>query len=138
MRPASLPTPAELREAFLWAERRQVTKTATVQLHGNRYQVDPALAGHQVELVFDPFDLTKIDVRYAGRDMGTAAPSTSAATFTPGPRRCHPRHPTGQAQRLDYLALVEARVAAATRRRIAYAELADADPAADHHAKEAR
>ena len=69
-----LPTPAELREAFLWAEHRQVTKQAMVSLFGNRYQVDPALVGATVELVFDPFDLTKIEVRYQGRPMGAAVP----------------------------------------------------------------
>jgi hypothetical protein len=71
------PTPAQLREAFLWAEGRTVTKTATVSLHGNTYQVDPALVGHRVELVFDPFDLTAIEVRYHNRPMGTAALHTS-------------------------------------------------------------
>jgi putative transposase len=30
-----VPTPAQLREAFLWAETRTVTKTALVSLHGN-------------------------------------------------------------------------------------------------------
>ena len=39
--------PAELHEAFLWSERRTVRKTATVSLHGNTYQVDPALAGRR-------------------------------------------------------------------------------------------
>src|SRR5256714_2133932 len=50
------PVPAEpaLAEAFRWSEWRTVTKTATVSMHGNRYQVDPALAGRRVELVFDP------------------------------------------------------------------------------------
>ncbi|MGH9285896.1 MAG: DDE-type integrase/transposase/recombinase, partial [Acidimicrobiales bacterium] len=46
----ALPTPETLREAFLWSERRQVTKTATVSLFGNVYEVDAALVGHQIEL----------------------------------------------------------------------------------------
>jgi putative transposase len=143
--PPALPTPAELHQAFLWAERRQATKTATVSLHGNRYQVDPALAGHQVELVFDPFDLTRIQVRYAGRDMGTAVPERIGRHVHPQARAdatqdTPPARPTG----IDYLALVEQRVAAAARRRIADAELTDADPATahahdgHHDAKEAR
>ena len=33
-----------------------------------------ALAGQRVELVFDPFDLTDIDVRHHGRAMGKAVP----------------------------------------------------------------
>src|SRR6266511_3820467 len=72
--PPRLPSPAELREAFLWAECRQVTKQAMVSLFGNRYQVDPALVGATVELVFDPFDLAKIQVRYQQRPMGAAVP----------------------------------------------------------------
>jgi hypothetical protein len=63
-----------LREAFLWSQWRTVTKTATVSLHGNVYEVDAALVGRKVELVFDPFDLTRIEVRYHGRPMGQAIP----------------------------------------------------------------
>ena len=66
------PTPAELREAFLWAETRLVTKTATVSLLGNRYEVDQALCGRRVELRFDPYDLELIEVYYAGRPCGHA------------------------------------------------------------------
>src|SRR5207249_10219841 len=93
-----LPTPAELHQAFLWSETRQVTKTATVHLHGNRYQVDPAMVGANVQLVFDPFDLAHIEVRYQGRAMGTATPTVigrhvhpAAKPETPSP----PRTPTG-------------------------------------------
>lgn len=45
-------------EAFRWSAHRKVTKTATVSLHSNTYQVDPLLAGMKVELIYDPFDLT--------------------------------------------------------------------------------
>ncbi len=121
--PPELPDPGLLREAFSWSERRTVTKTATVSLHANRYQVDQALVGRQVELVFDPFDLTRIQVRYAGRPMGLAVPEQIGRHAHPAARpeaAEPPPAPTG----IDYLGLVEARVAAATRRRIAYAELA--------------
>jgi putative transposase len=136
--PPRLPTPAELREAFLWAERRQVAKTAMISLHGNRYEVDPALVGATVELVFDPFDLTMIEVRYQDRPMGVARPVKVG-------RHVHPQakpDPAAQAQArptgIDYLAMVEAKLAAQTKRTIAYAELPlpglehlepDADPA---------
>jgi len=70
--PPVLPSPAELREAFLWAETRMVTKTATVSLFGNSFEVDTALVGRRAELVFDPFDLTDIEVRFQGRSMGKA------------------------------------------------------------------
>ena len=66
-----VPTPAALlAEAFRWGQWRTVTSTATVSLHGNTYQVDPALAGARVELVFDPFDLSDIAVRHHGRPAG--------------------------------------------------------------------
>src|SRR6266545_6302852 len=57
--PPALPTPEQLYQAFLWSERRTVTKTATCSLNGNVYEVDAALVGRRVELVFDPFDLTR-------------------------------------------------------------------------------
>ena len=35
----------------------------------NQYEVDAALVGRKVELVFDPFDLTRIEVRYQHRPL---------------------------------------------------------------------
>ena len=72
--PPQVPDQKLLTEAFRWSEQRTVTKTATISLHGNIYQVDPALVGRRIEVVFDPMDLTVLDVRYQGRDMGTAVP----------------------------------------------------------------
>jgi putative transposase len=68
-----LASPAQLREAFLWSEWRTV-KTATVSPHDNTYEVDTALVGGRVELVFDPFDLTRLEVRWHSRAMGVAVP----------------------------------------------------------------
>lgn len=101
----AVPEPERLREAFLWSERRRASKTALVSLHGNSYQVDAWLAGKYVELVFDPFDLERIEVRLAGKPAGTAVPFTVGRhrhpkTRTPdGGRRAEPA-PTG----IDYLA----------------------------------
>jgi len=121
--PPRLPSPAELHQAFLWAEHRQVTKQAMVSLFGNRYQVDPALVGATVELVFDPFDLGRIQVRYQQRPMGTAVPFQlgrhAHPAATPDPAAQATPRPSG----IDYLAMVEQRLAAAQRRRIAYASL---------------
>jgi putative transposase len=64
--PFPLPADPDLAEAFRWSEWRTVTKTATVSMHGNRYQVDPALAGRRVELVFDPLSLPCDNGSYAG------------------------------------------------------------------------
>jgi hypothetical protein len=54
--------PRQLREAFLWREKRTVIRTATLSLQGNRYSVDPLLVGQQVELRFDPFELSEVEV----------------------------------------------------------------------------
>ena len=72
-----MPSPELLRDAFLWSETRTVTKTAMASLHGNHYEVDPALVGRRVQLVFDPFDLGALEVHHDGRDFGVAAPHES-------------------------------------------------------------
>jgi hypothetical protein len=69
-----LPSADALTQAFCWSQWRTVTKTATVSLHGNTYQVDPVLAGCKVELVFSPFNLEHIQVHYRGADYGQAVP----------------------------------------------------------------
>ena len=98
--PLPRPTPAALREAFLWSEFRTVTKTATVSLHGNDYQVDELLVGRKVELVFDPFDLTELGVRYSRREfVGTAVLTASAATPTPRPGPSSPTQARWRAPR---------------------------------------
>lgn len=122
----ALPSPALLREAFLWSETRTVTKTATVSLHGNDYEVDGALVGRRCELVYDPFDLTRIEVRYQERPFGLAVAVRIG-------RHTHPRAkgqlaPPAVATGIDYLGLVAAqRDAELAGERIDYARLADAD-----------
>ena len=135
------PTPAALlTEAFRWGEWRTVTKTATVSLQGNLYEVDPSLAGSKVELVFDPFDLSDIDVRHHGRPVGKAVP------FRIG-RHVHPKAvaetpPAAAPTGIDYLRLVQDRHIRALGQRLHYAQLWDptqpagtatdpADPQAD-------
>ncbi len=97
--PFPVPAAAALAEAFRWSEWRTVSKTATVSMHGNRYQVDPGLAGRRVELVFDPFDLTILcgAVRREGRRDRDPAPHHPARPpqsppRAPARRRRPPRH----------------------------------------------
>jgi len=101
----TLPTPELLREAFLWSETRRVAKTATVSLHGNSYEVDTALVGRQVEVVFDPFDLTTLEVRYQGRPMGLAVPHRIGRHVHPQARPDLPPPPAARTG-VDYLALI--------------------------------
>ena len=115
-------TPERLGQAFLWAERRQVTKTAEITLFGNRYEVDTALVGERIEAVFDPFDLTHIEVRFAGRPMGVAVPRRIGRHVHPA-ARAEPGPKTPPTSGIDYLRLIEARRRAELSRRIDYRDL---------------
>ena len=88
-----------------------MTKTATVSLHGNTYEVDAALVGSRVEVVFDPFDLEAVEVRFQGRPMGQGVPVVIGRHTHPQarPEAAPAPAPTG----IDYLGLL----ARAPRRR---------------------
>jgi putative transposase len=106
--PFPLPAAEELAEAFRWSEWRTVSKTALVSLHGNRYQVDPALARRRVELAFDPFDLNVLFVRHGGKDAGTATPYQITRHSHP---KARPEDPGSgddapRATGVDYIALI--------------------------------
>jgi putative transposase len=122
----SVPSQAQLSEAFAWSERRTISKTGTFGMHRNEYEVDPALAGERVELIFDPLDLSEIEVRRLdGRTAGRAVPlrirrhvHPRAQAETPDPAS-----PTG----IDYLGLVRARRARELEARIDYRNLPRTD-----------
>lgn len=124
--PFTVPTPAQLHEAFLWSETRQVTKTATVSLHGNTFEVDASLVGRRVECVFDPFDLTAIEVRFQHRPMGAGVPQVIGRHTHPMARpETVPRPATTG---IDYLGLLADRHAAHLAEhapRIDYSALAE-------------
>jgi putative transposase len=123
--PFPLPTPAQLAEAFLWEEHRTVTKTALVSLHGNTYQVDPGLVGRRVELVFDPFDLTTIEVRLGGAPKGLAIPHRIGRHAHPKARPETPAPPPAAPSGIDYLRLVDAAHQQHLAVQINYAALVD-------------
>jgi putative transposase len=132
LRPLRQPTPVQLAEAFLWAEYRTVTKTALVSLHGNSYQVDPVLAGRRVELVFDPFDLTTIEVRLDGKPLGLAIPHRIGRHAHPKARPETPAPPPA-ASGINYLRLVDQAHQQQLGSRISYDALVD-DTAPDQAA----
>ncbi|MEO3861863.1 Mu transposase C-terminal domain-containing protein [Acrocarpospora sp. B8E8] len=123
--PLPRPAPAQLSEAFKWSQQRTAAaKTALVSLHGNRYQVDASLAGRQVELVFDPFDLDRIEVRHGGRSYGLAVPFSIGRHAHPKARPerdPEPATPTG----IDYLSLMDAAHQAELATKINYTALFD-------------
>ncbi len=128
--PPELPTPAALHEAFLWSEVRKVTKTATISLHGNAFEVDAALVGSSVEVVFDPFDLATVEIRFQGRSMGSGIPVVIGRHSHPQarPEAASAPAPTG----IDYLGLLADRREAEQAKSINYSELAL--PGFDTHA----
>jgi putative transposase len=128
--PYPVPAPADLAEAFRWSEHRTVSKTALVSLHGNRYQVDPGLAGRKVELVFDPFDLTFLRVRLDGTDAGTALPFQITRHSHPKARPEVPAEPPRPVTGIDYLALIDATHTAELAGKVNYSALGWEPPAA--------
>jgi putative transposase len=126
--PFPTPSPAQLREAFLWAEHRMVRKDATIKLFGGAYETDPALAGRRVECVFDPFDLSAVEVRWNGKPWGLARPQHIGRHSHP---KAKPENPAGPppATGIDYLAIIAAEHEQAARRhRIRYDALAEPGP----------
>jgi len=101
-----MPADGALTEAFLWSAVRTVTKTATVSLHGNIYQVEPTLAGRKVELVFSPFNLENIEIRYRDKSYGQALPHRITRHTHPKARPETPEAPPVPGTGIDYLAMI--------------------------------
>jgi putative transposase len=99
--------PTELRQAFLHRQQRTVTTTATFSFHGNRYRVAPYLRRQKVELRYDPFDLSRMEVWFQNAFLQRAEPdrivTTTHPDLEPDPLPTPPPD-TG----LDYLALLRA------------------------------
>nr|WP_241978636.1 MULTISPECIES: Mu transposase C-terminal domain-containing protein [unclassified Cryobacterium] len=105
----------DIAEAFQWSAIRTVTKSATVSLQSNTYQVDQLLVGKRVELIYDPFDLAGLITVSAGsgvpagiavlseirRHVQKKAASAAADTAETGAKNA--------ASGIDYLRLVETR-----------------------------
>ncbi len=119
-----------LTEAFLWSTQRTVTKTATVALHGNTYQVEPALVGRKVELVFSPFNLEHLEIRYRDRSYGLAVPFQITRHAHPKARpETPPTAPTPTG--IDYTRLIDAAHQTELAQGVNYAALTRATPDAN-------
>jgi putative transposase len=123
--PARRPGTQALRRAFLWRETRTVTSWRTVSLLGNHYEVDAALVGNQIDLLFNPFNLDRIDVEYHGRPMGQARPHKITRHVHPDVKA--PKNPPVQATGIDYLRLLEAAQQAELGAAINFVALAGPD-----------
>jgi putative transposase len=105
----NVPPPSVLTEAFRWSVTRRVTKTATISLFANRYQVPAHLVGRAVEVRFDPEDLSQVDVYDNGALAGPAAPFVIGRHVHPAVPQAAPAPPEPDAgPGVDYLGLVAA------------------------------
>lgn len=121
-------TLAELTEIFLWEEQRTVDKTGCVSLDGNTYEVDLELCKKRVQLRYDPFDLTAIQVWHEGVRYADA---TVVDLSRPYDRRVKPEpavlavEPDGQVTFLDLAE--QKRQAQWINEEISYAKTKDGD-----------
>lgn len=114
-----IPDPDTMRQAFLWRITRKVSWSSTIELQGNTYHVDlgNSLRGQRIELRFDPFDLTRLDIYKDGK---FAAP----VTLIHGKRQYHSDIERLVPERLrakagtDFLAKLSAEHLAAQRAQI--------------------
>jgi putative transposase len=101
---------AALQTAFLWRETRKVRKDAIISLQGNTYRVDAHLAGRTLELRFDPFDLSALDLYLDGQHLGRALVVTQGRQRHLAVQRLvtDPPAPPQPKSSLDYLAALRA------------------------------
>jgi putative transposase len=95
-----------------------------VSLHANTYEVDPALTGRTITLLFDPFDLARVEVRHNATSFGEARARTigrhvhSRAQAEPADAPA-----TATATGIDYLAMIQADHHAKLTRKISYRDI---------------
>lgn len=103
--------PETLRKAFLWREKRKVRKDGRIALQGNTYRVDPQFVGRQIELRFDPFDLSMLEVWLDGNCFGKAHVVQQGREQHIAVERLTPSlapQPAQPKSALDYLAVLRA------------------------------
>jgi transposase InsO family protein len=124
--------PETLRLAFQWRTKRRVTRQATLSLQGNVYSVDPAWCGQTLELRYDPFDLSQMDIYRDGTHLGTARLTITKRQRHLAVERLVPeaRPPTTPAQ-LDFLKTLRAEHDQAQRQQLGGLHFAQLDSPSD-------
>lgn len=120
--PSSLrptPDPDALSQAFWWTVHRTVAATRTVSLHGNLYEVDPALVGRRIQLRYDPTDLAAIHVFDGDTPRGIAVPAQLRTHVDPKLRGAVQAQP-GPATGIAYLDALVADHAQTLRGQLTY------------------
>jgi hypothetical protein len=67
-----------LEPLFFTRIKRTVRKNGTVRIDATLYEVDLSLRSLEVELRFDPYGMSRIEVYYRGRACGLARGGRSA------------------------------------------------------------
>jgi transposase InsO family protein len=89
----------ECRQVFLWEETRRVDRTGAAKLKGFAYDIGIALIRKTVDLRFDPFDLSIIEVWHNGIFIKKAEKLTFPEFLGQAPS-CTPEHASVNSSRL--------------------------------------
>jgi putative transposase len=89
--------------------------------------VDPVLVGRKVELVFDPFDLTTVEVRQGGVPHGSALPHHVGRHAHPKARPETPPTTALKPTGINYARLLDQTHQAELAQRVNYAALTGAE-----------
>jgi putative transposase len=67
-------TPEECRDAFLWEQTRKVDSTGCFKHLGMEYEAGIEYIGKKIDVRYDPFDISLLEVWYNGEYRKTASP----------------------------------------------------------------
>jgi len=67
-------TPEECRDAFLWEETRKVDNTGCFKLQGIEYEAGIEYIGKKVDVQYDPFDMSVLEIWYNGEKRKKTTP----------------------------------------------------------------
>jgi len=89
----------ECRDAFLWEESRMVDKSGCIKLSGVTFDAGVALAKRRVDVRYDPFDISVVEIWHGGKfqrkaerlEMPEFTPRNEATPAAPGNKPTHSR-----------------------------------------------
>ncbi|MCX7748376.1 MAG: DDE-type integrase/transposase/recombinase, partial [Clostridia bacterium] len=66
LRKVRFATPEECADAFLWEDTRKVDNTGCIKLNGHEYEAGIEYIGKKVDVRYDPFDMSLVEIWYSG------------------------------------------------------------------------
>ena len=67
-------TPEECRDAFLWEDTRKVDRTGCFKLNGIEYEAGLEYTGKKVDVRYDPFDMSLVEIWHGGERKKAVPP----------------------------------------------------------------